>query len=195
MSLFVLKIRCLNIFFFRSETQVLTDEQSRWIEKTEKVIHELINETPPDGSKFSMAVKHILHRETQWNIWKNQGCKPLTPKEDPKESKPVTSPSKSLISKFLKSRFTVGLKLTISRLETGTTRKRKAKLGDQIQQAVKQGKFLMGNQVLTKLWNQYPDNMDACSAPERDFLPSMEEYFSEAIEQLDPNNQIEEEYK
>jgi len=180
---------------FKSETQVLTDEQSRWIEKTEKVIHELINETPPDGSKFSMAVKHILHRETQWNIWKNQGCKPLTPKEDPKESKPVTSPSKSLISKFLKSRFTVGLKLTISRLETGTTRKRKAKLGDQIQQAVKQGKFLMGNQVLTKLWNQYPDNMDACSAPERDFLPSMEEYFSEAIEQLDPNNQIEEEYK
>lgn len=68
-------------------------------------------------------------------------------------------------------------------------------MGDQIQQAVKQGKFLMGNQVLTKLWNQYPDNMDACSAPERDFLPSMEEYFAEAIEQLDPSNQIEEEYK
>ena len=80
-------------------------------------------------------------------------------------------------------------------LETGTTRKRKAKLGDQIHQAVKQGKFLMGNQVLTKLWNQYPDNMDACSAPERDFLPSMEEYFAEAIEQLNPSNQIEEEYK
>ena len=68
-------------------------------------------------------------------------------------------------------------------------------MGDQIQQAVKQGKFLMGNQVLTKLWNQYPDNMDACSAPERDFLPSMEEYFAEAIEQLDPSNQIEEEHK
>ena len=68
-------------------------------------------------------------------------------------------------------------------------------MGDQIQQAVKQGKFLMGNQVLTKLWNQYPDNMDACSAPERDFLPSMDEYFGEAIEQLDPSNQIEDEYK
>ena len=109
MSLFVLKLRCLNISFFRSETQVLTDEQSRWIEKTEKVIHELINETPPDGNKFSLAVKHILHRETQWNIWKNQGCKPLTPKEDPKvPSLPGTSPSKSLISKIFKSRFSVG---------------------------------------------------------------------------------------
>ena len=109
MSLFVSKIRCLNVNFLRSETQVLTDEQSRWIEKTEKVIHELINETPPDGNKFSLAVKHILHRETQWNIWKNQGCKPLTPKEDPKvPSLPGTSPSKSLISKIFKSRFSVG---------------------------------------------------------------------------------------
>ena len=60
---------------------------------------------------------------------------------------------------------------------------------------MKQGKFLMGNGVLTRLWNQYPDNMEACSAPERDFLPQMDDYFEEAIEQLDPNNQIEEDYK
>ena len=38
----------------------------------------------------------------------------------------------------------------------------------------------------TRLWNQYPDNLDACSAPERDFLPQMDEYFSDALEQLDP---------
>ena len=57
---------------------------------------------------------------------------------------------------------------------------------------MKQGKFLMGNGVLTRLWNQYPDNMEACSAPERDFLPQMDDCFEEAIEQLDPNNQIEE---
>ena len=107
--MFLSKIGFL-IFFLCSEAQVLTDEQSRWIEKTEKVIHELINETPPDGNKFSLAVKHILHRETQWNIRKNQGCKPLTPKEDPKvPSLPGgTSPSKSLISKIFKSRFSVG---------------------------------------------------------------------------------------
>ena len=39
----------------------------------------------------------------------------------------------------------------------------------------------MGNPLLSKLWNQWPDNLEACSAPERDFLPSMEEYFGEAI--------------
>jgi hypothetical protein len=53
----------------------------------------------------------------------------------------------------------------------------------------------MGNVALTKLWNQYPDNMEACSAPERDFLPQMDDYFAEAIAQLDPANQIEQEYK
>lgn len=60
---------------------------------------------------------------------------------------------------------------------------------------MKQGKFLMGNPVLTQLWNKYPDNMEACSAPERDFLPDMDEYFAEAVEQLDPSSGVEEEYK
>ena len=53
----------------------------------------------------------------------------------------------------------------------------------------------MGNPALSKLWNEWPDNMKACSAPERDFLPSMEDYFHEAIEQLDPANQVEEQYR
>ena len=69
------------------------------------------------------------------------------------------------------------------------------KLGDAVQKQMKVGKFLMGNKVLTDLWNRYPDNMQACSAPERDFLPVMDEYFKEAIEQLDPSNQIESDYK
>ena len=32
-------------------------------------------------------------------------------------------------------------------------------------------------------------------APERDFLPNMEDYFAEATEQLDPANQVEDTYK
>jgi THO complex subunit 1 len=75
------------------------------------------------------------------------------------------------------------------------SRKRKRKLGDQIQDAVTNKKFLMGNFRLTNLWNLCPDNMEACSAPERDFLPGLDEYFLEAIEQLNPENQIEEDYK
>ncbi len=35
----------------------------------------------------------------------------------------------------------------------------------------------------------------ACSAPERDFLPSVEEYFEEAAEQLNPDAQVDKEYR
>jgi THO complex subunit 1 len=55
--------------------------------------------------------------------------------------------------------------------------------------------FLMGNPNLTKLWNLNPDNLEACAAPERDFLPNLDAYFEEAIEQLNPVNQVEDAYK
>jgi len=53
----------------------------------------------------------------------------------------------------------------------------------------------LGNAGLTALWNQNPDNLEACRARDRDFLPSLQNYFEEAIEQLDPANGIEDEYK
>ena len=74
-------------------------------------------------------------------------------------------------------------------------RKRKRPVGDMIKLAMTQKKFIMGNNDLTRLWNLYPDNMEACSAPERDFLPKLEDYFEEAIEQLVPANMVEEQYK
>ena len=53
----------------------------------------------------------------------------------------------------------------------------------------------MGNSNLTELWNLCPDNFEACSAPERDFLPILEDYFREAVEQLNPEEQVEDAYK
>jgi len=53
----------------------------------------------------------------------------------------------------------------------------------------------MGNATLTKLWNVCPDNFEAAAAPERDFLPNMDDYFAEATEQIDPANQVEDQYK
>lgn len=38
---------------------------------------------------------------------------------------------------------------------------------------------------LTKLWNLYPDNLEACKVKDRDFLPSLENYFAEAIDQVE----------
>lgn len=55
--------------------------------------------------------------------------------------------------------------------------------------------FIICSPELTKLWNLCPNNLEACKSKERDFLPSLETYFEEAIMQLDPNAMVEDEYK
>uniref|UniRef100_A0A673M4F8 THO complex subunit 1-like n=1 Tax=Sinocyclocheilus rhinocerous TaxID=307959 RepID=A0A673M4F8_9TELE len=56
-------------------------------------------------------------------------------------------------------------------------------------------KILMGNDELSRLWNLNPDNMEACKSDSREFMPSLEDFFEDAIEQADPTNMVEEEYK
>nr|XP_023671470.1 THO complex subunit 1 [Paramormyrops kingsleyae] len=56
-------------------------------------------------------------------------------------------------------------------------------------------KIFMGNDELTRLWNLNHDNMDACKSDSREFMPSLEEFFEAAIEQADPANMVEDEYK
>ncbi|GAA6077917.1 THO complex subunit 1 [Tachysurus ichikawai] len=56
-------------------------------------------------------------------------------------------------------------------------------------------KILMGNDELTRLWNLNPDNMEACKSDSREFMPSLEDFFEEAIEQADPANMVEDQYK
>jgi len=145
------------------------------VETSTKLVYDLIGETPPNGKGFGQSVKHILEREEQWNRWKNDGCPSLKPKDEPAKDEQATA-GKRLIAK-------------------GSIRKRKRKLGDQIKEAHAAKKFLMGNANLTKLWNLCPNNLDAAAAPERDFLPTMDEWMLEAAEQLDPAQQVEETYR
>lgn len=56
-------------------------------------------------------------------------------------------------------------------------------------------KLLMGNDELTRLWNLCPDNIEACKLESREFMPTLEQFFEEAIEQADPENMVENEYK
>ncbi|XP_078319273.1 THO complex subunit 1-like [Crassostrea virginica] len=53
----------------------------------------------------------------------------------------------------------------------------------------------MGSAELTRLWNINPDNLEACKAEKRVFLPSLEDFFAEAMEQADPEAQVEDQYK
>ncbi|EDL96065.1 rCG63287 [Rattus norvegicus] len=56
-------------------------------------------------------------------------------------------------------------------------------------------KILIGNEELTRLWNLCPDNMEACKLETREYMPILEEFFEEAIEQADAENMVESEYK
>ena len=42
-------------------------------------------------------------------------------------------------------------------------RKRKRNVGEEIQEALKNKRYLMGNATLTKLWNVCPDNFEAAA--------------------------------
>ncbi|XP_001655616.2 THO complex subunit 1 [Aedes aegypti] len=158
---------------FKADNHLLTQVQIDWLRETETTVYKLIEESPPNGKKFSESVRHMLSREELWNSWKNEGCKEFkrpdaaaaagattttnASGEDP--SPPVRLPQK---------------------------RPRKP-LGDLIRDSTKQGKFYMGNPELTRLWNTCPDNLQACKGEDRNFLPSLEAYLDGSKEKQDPS--------
>lgn len=81
------------------------------------------------------------------------------------------------------------------REEDVVRRSRKRSIGEELAYD-KSAKFNLGSSELTRLWNICPDNLEACKADNRTrFLPTLQEFFEEAIEQADPEAGIEEEYK
>ena len=74
-------------------------------------------------------------------------------------------------------------------------RNRKRSIGDELAYD-KSAKLDLGSSELTRLWNICPDNLEACKAENRtSFLPTLQDFFEEAIEQADPEAGIEDEYK
>jgi hypothetical protein len=55
--------------------------------------------------------------------------------------------------------------------------------------------FVTDNTEIGKLCNVNHSNLEECKDPSRQFLPSLREFFEECIEQLDPANQVEKQYR
>ncbi|XP_055915515.1 THO complex subunit 1-like [Eupeodes corollae] len=68
-------------------------------------------------------------------------------------------------------------------------RQRKTR-GDSIKEANRQGKFFLGNDVLTRLWNVSPDNLQACKSEDRNFLPPVDTYIENPREKSDPSFEL-----
>uniref|UniRef100_A0A1I8PR36 Death domain-containing protein n=1 Tax=Stomoxys calcitrans TaxID=35570 RepID=A0A1I8PR36_STOCA len=141
---------------FKAESNTLTQAQSDFIKETEAKVYLLLEETPPNGKRYSRTVKHMLQREEMWNNWKNDGCKEFKKPEE------ITSDDKPPPAK----------------------RERKT-LGESLKEANRQGKFFLGNEVLTRLWNYCPDNLQACKSEERNFLPQVETYLESSRDKND----------
>lgn len=74
------------------------------------------------------------------------------------------------------------------------TKPKRKRIGDDL--LASNGKSLkLGNTELTRLWNLNPDNMEAAKAESRVFLPKLDDFFANAIEQADPEAMVEEQYK
>ncbi|KAK2173448.1 hypothetical protein NP493_873g01065 [Ridgeia piscesae] len=158
-----------------SSNQVLAEEQAGWVKKTNDRVYAILRETPPDGATFATTTEHILSREENWSVWKNDGCASYVREKAP-------APSKTQTGRQVPQR------------AIWNVQAKKRSLGEDLKASG--GKLIkMGNSELTRLWNLCPDNMEACRSSNRNFLPSMEEFFEEAIEQADPEAMIEDAYK
>lgn len=142
---------------FKSDKEQLSSAQQEWLQDTETTVYKLLKETPPNGKEFVETIKHILKREEMWNSWKNDSCKEIQRPDGNVQRQSVESQAK----------------------------KRKL-LGDITANATKEGKFDLGNNELTRLWNLCPDNLQACKGSDRNFLPSLESYLDNPKEKSDP---------
>ena len=159
---------------FKNPSHVLSEAQTTWVSEVSEKVYSIIGDTPPNGKKFATSVQHILNREENWINWKNCGC-----------------------GSFAK--YPTALVEEMGEIPKEDTRKKvrgvKRSVGDEYlnNRSKKQN---LGNAELTRLWNVCPDNLKACKAENRlNFLPQLETFLEEAIEQADPEAGIEEEYK
>ncbi|KAI8046263.1 hypothetical protein M5D96_002465 [Drosophila gunungcola] len=133
---------------FKSDAYTLTADQADFIKETESRVYKLLEETPPYGKRFARTVHHMLVREEMWNNWKNEGCKEFKKPEEPAPNEEDLKPPPS--------------------------KKPRRPLGDALRDAARNGKFFLGNDNLTRLWNYSPDNLQACKSEQRNFLPLLE---------------------
>lgn len=62
-------------------------------------------------------------------------------------------------------------------------KKKRARVGDSLLEKCKEGEKDLGCEELSRLWNLCPDNLDACSSSERIFVPPLDIFLDDAIEE------------
>ncbi|GAA49608.1 THO complex subunit 1 [Clonorchis sinensis] len=75
---------------FKTPDQVLSEEQTEWLNRKRELILSLLSGNRKTDSQhtdsFASTIGRILERETHWNSWKNEGCPSFV---RPQEKSPV----------------------------------------------------------------------------------------------------------
>ena len=151
---------------FKASSHSLQESQTAWVKEVTENVYKLLEETPPQGAEFAGYIRHILKREEHWVAWKNDGC--------PSYEKPSLAalPDSSSSPPYPPTEH----------------------LGDVHARSGRQ-RHDLGNSELTRLWNLCPDNLEACRKKNRNFVPDLQKFIAEPVEQADPAARIEPEYK
>eukprot|EP00102_Acyrthosiphon_pisum_P027035 XP_016664245.1 PREDICTED: THO complex subunit 1-like [Acyrthosiphon pisum] len=88
---------------FKLDNFKVKPEQQEWIKNSITTIYELINNTPPDGVRFSEVVKNILQREEQWNKWKNDGCPEVIKRLPTSDQSDMAAPKRRNLGDVIKN--------------------------------------------------------------------------------------------
>lgn len=139
---------------FKTDQQVLNDDQLKWIKETTDRILDLIVKTPSNGEQVKQAISHLLTREEFWSNWKNEACAEL---------KKCNEPPKK-------------------RLKIDSDRPKKKNLGERIKEAEQNNEIIIGSEQLTKIWNLNQDNWNACKESSRTFVPTIDSYFESVLD-------------
>lgn len=155
-------------------------EMKAALAKLEERIWELLETMPPMGKRFTATIRHVMEIEKNWVSWKRQSCpvfertaKPVEAAPEPVEApKPKPKPP-------AKRRFAIpGLK------------------PEKPAPPPREVTVHLGNAELDRLWS-LEGNSESLAAASRDHVhtPQLVTFFAPVVEEANPDNGYEEEYK
>lgn len=172
----------------RSEkAAALRPKQVEEAEAVEDAFYHQLEATPEHGTEFAAAIRAVLNDETFWVQWKNvlpaasvpgapvkaEVCPSFErPLYVPPPAKPPPKPAAAVAS-----------------------RKRQSADGKQATPGGTSKRLRLGTPALDRLWNQAPNNMAGLKVSERRHLPTLREFLNPVIEDMDPENDIEDAYR
>ncbi|KJE90322.1 hypothetical protein CAOG_08534 [Capsaspora owczarzaki ATCC 30864] len=187
------------------KTLVLKDDQLKLLFELRDKTMAALRAVPPHGAVFAAAVGQVLESELDWNTWKNESCPPFE-----------RAPDSTVIVGHLPIASAAD---AVSQPNAGSLAQSRKRAHDQVDENSEDptaarhiakkltsdgrvpsssssgsGPVRMGQKDLTALWNANDESLASLQGVDRRFIPDPDAFFEEAIEQMDPDAQIDKVY-